>query len=239
MEKINLTKLIAQRSHHSRRQAEVLIREGLIKVNGVQANLGDKVSSDCELEINNKKIEAKQDNKIYLKLNKPTEYTCTNKTFPGEKNIFSLISLEEKLFSVGRLDKDSCGLIILTNDGDLNYQLTHPKFEHQKTYLVKLYSNKKLEDSMFVREIVKYFKNGIDIEEKTLAKAKNIEYLGDNNFKIILAEGKKRQIRRMFTFFDLNIRELKRIDFAGIKLENLKTGEWKFLNSEEINLLKK
>ena len=238
MEKINLTKLIAQRSHHSRRKAETLIREGLVKVNGVPAKLGEKFNDTCKIEINNKIIKKETNQNIYLKLNKPIGYTCTNKTFFGEKNIFSLISLAEKLFSVGRLDKDSCGLIILTNDGDLNYQLTHPKFQHQKTYLVRLCSNKKLENPMFVREIVKYFKNGIDIEEKTLAKAKNIEYLGDNNFKIILTEGKKRQIRRMFAFFDLNIRELKRIDFAGIKLENLKTGEWKFLNSEEINLLK-
>lgn len=239
MEKINLTKLIAQRSHHSRRKAEALIREGLVKVDGVLAKLGDKFNDNCKIEINNKKIETKEDKKIYLKINKPIGYTCTNKTFFGEKNIFSLIPLVEKLFSVGRLDKDSCGLIILTNDGDLNYQLTHPKFEHQKTYLIKLYYDKKLEDSNFIREIIKYFKNGIDIEEKTLARAKNIEYLGNNNFKIILTEGKKRQIRKMFAFFDLNIRELKRIDFAGIKLDDLKTGEWKYLNSEEIKLLKK
>lgn len=238
MEKINLTKLIAERSHHSRRQAETLIREGLVKVNGVKASLGDKVENDCDLKINNKRIEIKQDKKIYLKLNKPIEYTCTNKSFPGERNIFSLIPLEEKLFSVGRLDKDSCGLIILTNDGDLNYQLTHPKFEHQKTYLIKLYFDRRLEDLAFIREILRYFKNGIDIEERTLARAKNIEYLGTNDFKIILTEGKKRQLRRMFAFFSLNIKELKRIDFAGIKLDNLKDGEWKFLTPGEIKLLK-
>ncbi|HOZ53653.1 MAG TPA: pseudouridine synthase [bacterium] len=238
MEKINLTKLITERSHHSRRQAEILIREGLIKVNGLIAKLGDKVENDCELEINNKKIENKQDKKIYLKLNKPIGYTCTNKSFPGEKNIFSLIPLGEKLFSVGRLDKDSCGLIILTNDGDLNYQLTHPKFEHHKIYLIKLYFDRRLEDPAFIREIIRYFKNGIDIEERTLAKAKNIEYLGANDFKIILAEGKKRQLRRMFAFFNLNIKELKRVDFAGIKLESLKDGEWKFLTPGEIKLLK-
>ena len=238
MEKINLTKLIAQRSHHSRRKAEALIREGLVKVDGVLAKLGDKFNDNCKIEINNKKIETKLDKKIYLKINKPTGYICTNKNFLREKNIFSLIPLTEKLFSVGRLDKDSCGLIILTNDGDLNYQLTHPKFEHQKTYLVKLNSNKKLEDSIFIREIIKYFKGGINIEEKTLAKAKNVEYLGNNNFKIILTEGKKRQIRKMFAFFDLSVKELKRIDFAKIKLEDLKTGEWKFLSPKEINLLK-
>lgn len=239
MSKINLTKLIAERSHHSRRQAEVLIRENLVKVNGTAAKLGDKVEENCEIEINNKKIIFEQQEKIYIKLNKPVSYVCTNKLFPGENNVFSLIEVKEKLFSVGRLDKDSCGLLILTNDGDLNYQLTHPKFEHQKTYLVNLYFHKNLENPNFIKEILNYFKNGIDIEEKTLAKARDIEYLGENSFKIILTEGKKRQLRRMFAFFDLNIKELKRIEFAKIKLDNLDPGEWKFLSPAEIKLLKK
>lgn len=239
MAKINLTKLIAERSHHSRRQAEVLIRKNLVKVNGLIAKLGDKVEKNCELEINNKKISSKQQEKIYIKINKPVSYVCTNKLFPGENNIFSLIDIKEKLFSVGRLDKDSCGLLILTNDGDLNYQLTHPKFEHQKTYLISLCSSKNLENPSFIKELIKCFKNGIEIGEKTLATAKNIEYLKENTFKVILTEGKKRQLRRMFAFFNLNIKELKRIEFAKIKLNNLEIGDWKFLSPEEIELLKK
>ncbi len=239
MEKINLNKLIAERSSYSRRKIEILLRDGLIKINGQRAMPGDRVEPNCEIEICNKKIDNKKNKKIYIKLNKASGYVCSNKIFPGEKNIFSLVKIKEKLSSIGRLDKDSCGLIILTNDGDLNYKLSHPKFEHKKKYLVKIKDDKRLRDIFFIKDIITNFKNGIDIGEKTLARAKNISYSRINEFEIILAEGKKRQIRRMFSFFDLDILELKRIEFAGIKLGNLKEKEWQELSSEEISILKK
>ncbi len=237
MEKINLTKLIAENSPYSRRQAEKLIREGVVKIDNRPAKLGEKANDISTIKINGKKLIG-TDKKIYIKLNKPSGYVCTNRFFKGEKNIFSLINLPERLFSLGRLDKDSCGLIILTNDGNLTYKLTHPKFEHDKVYVVKLKNDSRLKENDFIKRITGSFKKGLNIGEKTLAKAQAINQIGENEFEIILSEGKKRQIREMFRVFGLEVSFLKRISFAGIKLGNLKEGQWVNLTKEEIEILK-
>lgn len=237
MEKINLTKFIANQSNYSRRQAESLIRKGLIRVNGRMAELGEKVDLKTKVEIDGKEI-TPSTKKIYLKLNKPVGYVCSNKFFKGEQNIFSLINIKDRLFSIGRLDKDSCGLILLTNDGDLTYKLTHPKFEYQKTYLIVLERDANLKNENNIKKIENRFKSGIDIGEKTLAKVKRIEFLSENEVKIVLTEGKKRQIREMFKFFELKIIKLQRINFAGVELGSLEKGKWEYLNNQEIELLK-
>ncbi|PKM91157.1 pseudouridine synthase [Candidatus Falkowbacteria bacterium HGW-Falkowbacteria-1] len=237
MEKINLTKLIAESSPYSRRQAEKIIRMGEVKINDRIALLGEKADKNDKIEINGKEIKF-QNTKIYIKLNKPVDYVCTNRIFPGEKNIFSLLPKENNLFSIGRLDKNSHGLIVLSNDGDLTYKLTHPRFQHEKIYLVKLKENYFLKNKGLLGEILSKFKEGVDIGDRTLAKAKKIEIINDNTFRIILTEGKKRQIREMFNYFNLKVTDLKRTDFAGINLGNLKEGEWTNLNPEEIKKLK-
>ena len=235
MIKINLTKLIADNSNYSRRQAEKLIRDEKVKINDRPATLGEKVSLDTEVFIDNKKIK-KTNEKIYIKLNKPCGYVCTNKVFKNEKNIFSLVKdkTTQRLFSLGRLDKNSCGLIILTNDGNLTYQLTHPKFEHKKIYIVKLKNDIRLKDTSFINKLTNEFKKGIDINEKTPAKMKEIKQIEENEFEITLTEGKKRQIREMFKYLELEVDFLKRINFAGINLGNLKEGQWIDLNEKEI-----
>jgi 23S rRNA pseudouridine2605 synthase len=238
MEKINLNKFIADNSPYSRRQTEDLIRKGLVKINGKTAELGQKIKSQDEVEVNGEKIRT-DIKKVYIKLNKPVGYVCSNRLFKGEKNIFSLVDIDEKLFSIGRLDKDSCGLIILTNDGDLTYKLTHPKFEHQKTYLVTLKKDFRLKNNNFARELEANFRKGVDIKEKTLARVKEIIFLSENEIKIILTEGKKRQIREMFKVFNLRIERLQRINFAGVGLGSLREGEWEHLSEDEIKKLKK
>lgn len=237
MNKENLTKVIAENSIYSRRKAEELIRSKKVLVNDKMAQLGEKVFIDDEIKVNGQKVI--RNKKIYIKLNKPAGYVCTNKNFKGEKNIFSLINIKEKVSSIGRLDKDSSGLLILTNDGDLNYKLSHPKFEHNKTYLVVIKDDEQLKNKNFLNKLKGDFVKGINIEEKTLAKARKIEIVNERSFKIILSEGKKRQIRRMFDFFDLKVDSLKRIEFAGIKLDGLKEGQWKNLSKEEVEVLKK
>lgn len=237
MNKENLTKVIAENSIYSRRKAEELIRSKRVLVNDKMAQLGEKVFIDDEIKVNGQKVI--RNKKIYIKLNKPAGYVCTNKNFKGEKNIFSLINIKEKVSSIGRLDKDSSGLLILTNDGDLNYKLSHPKFEHNKTYLVVIKDDEQLKNKNFLNKLKGDFVKGINIEEKTLAKARKIEIVNERSFKIILSEGKKRQIRRMFDFFDLKVDSLKRIEFAGIKLDGLKESQWKNLSKEEVEVLKK
>lgn len=238
MEKINLTKFIADNSNYSRRQAEALIKQGAVIIDGRIAGLGEKANSQNKISVNGQKIKT-ETKKIYIKLNKPVGYVCSNKSFAGELNIFSLVETEERLFSVGRLDKDSCGLIILTNDGDLTYNLTHPKFEHQKTYLVTLKKDFRLKNNNFIKELEDKFRKGVDIGEKTLAKVKEIIFLSENDVKIVLAEGKKRQIREMFKIFNLRIERLQRINFAGVGLGALREGQWEYLSEDEVRKLNK
>ncbi len=226
-----LQKFIATSGFCSRRKAKELIKMGKVKVNNQIAQSGCAVEESDVVEINNEKLELPKE-KIYIKFNKPIDYVCTHGTFKGEKNIFELLpSRMNRLVIVGRLDKNSHGLIILTNDGLFAELLTHPRYENEKEYCVKIFNpstTQWLADKSI--EIIKRFKNGIDIGEGDgIARAKNIEYLGNNNFKIILTEGKKRQIRRMFKIFGIEIKDLKRIRIGEWKLENLAEGKWEIL----------
>lgn len=240
-----LQKQIASSGCCSRRKAEELIRAGSVKVNNTKAELGQKVSEKDKIKINNKLITINKE-KIYIILNKPRDYTCTTRKFKNEQNIFELLPNEHKnLHIVGRLDKNSRGLVLLTNDGDLSFKITHPKFEHEKKYIVKIKNegnavrripNKSTKEfKTRNKEIIKIFQKGIDIADGDgIVKAKNVQTLSANKFEIILTEGKKRQIRRMFEALDLKVSDLKRISIGKIKLGDLKEGEWK-----EINLVPK
>jgi len=231
--KIVLQKLIADSGYSSRRQAELLIRDAQVKVNGQLAFIGDRADPNVDkVSIRGKTLDPATP-KIYLKLNKPMGYTCTNRQFKGEKNIFDLVETRERLFAIGRLDKDSHGLILLTNDGALTQELTHPKFQHDKIYEVRI-----KEETNDGAAICRRLMSGVDIGEGDgLVKAKSAKYLQNHSFIITLSEGKKRQIRRMMDVLGLTVSDLKRIDFAGIKLGGLKEGMWTYLSPEEIKSL--
>ncbi|MCK4540503.1 rRNA pseudouridine synthase [Candidatus Parcubacteria bacterium] len=251
MIKIVLQKFIANAGYCSRRKAEELIRLGRVKVNNKIAELGMKVSENDKVKIGDESIVLPKE-KIYIILNKPIGVTCTNKKFKGEKNIFELLPDEFKnLHVVGRLDKNSRGLVLLTNDGDLTMRMTHPKFGHEKKYLIQLRikprfaeatrgKNEELHTSSEyrrIKEIVGGFLKGIDIGEGDgLVKAKKIRYLEKNRFEIVLTEGKKRQIRRMFKAIGLEVADLKRVAIGDVELGNLKEGLWKNLSSGEIKI---
>lgn len=234
--KIVLQKFIAQSGYCSRRKAENFIVQSIVRVNGKIAELGMRVDNNDEIYIGEKKI-GLSEKMIYIKLNKPVGYVCTNRKFKGEKNIFDLVTIDKRLFVVGRLDKNSCGLVLLTNNGDLTQKLTHPSYEHEKEYLVKIkVSNSKIDSE----NIIKKMKLGIDIGNGDgIVKMHKIEYIGSGNFKIILTQGKKRQIRRMFKELNLVVLNLKRISIGNIELGNLKEKEWRYLRKEEIALLVK
>ncbi len=227
--KIVLQKYIAEAGICSRRKAEDFIRDGLVTVNGKKTQLGDRVDDGDEVLLNGRKVN-KQKKEIYLILNKPRGYTCTNRAFASEKNIFDLVDSKERLFAVGRLDKDSEGLVLLTNDGALTQKITHPKYEHEKKYLVSIVSR-----GLSARTIQNEFKKGIDIgDEDTIVKAKNIKAIGPDKFEIILTQGKKRQIRRMFGVLNCDVLSLKRIKIGNLEMGELKTGEWRYLSEKEI-----
>ncbi|MFH1233577.1 MAG: pseudouridine synthase [Patescibacteria group bacterium] len=222
-----LQKFISSSGFCSRRQAEALIKIGKVNVNGKIAEPGQTVNQDDMVEIDGKKLELPKE-KIYIKLNKPVGYVCTNRRFKREKNIFELLPAKmNNLIISGRLDKNSHGLVILTNDGDWVEHLVHPRYEHEKEYCVKIYNLQFA--SLKPEEIIKKLLSGVDIgEDEGIVKVKEIKYLGDNKFKIILTEGKKRQIRRMFKAIGLEVVDLARIRIGDIKLENIEEGKWKF-----------
>lgn len=218
--KIVLQKYIADSGYCSRRQAEDMIKKNKVLVNKKRAELGMRVSEQDEVSIAGKKIGEKKEN-IYIALNKPKGYTCTNRKFSGEKNIFELVKTRERLFIVGRLDKDSQGLLILTNDGELAQYITHPKNESEKKYLVEV---EKLTSDP--EKIIKTFLKGIDLgKEDKIVWAKKITYLKSKNFEITLTEGKKRQIRRMFEKMGMRVVKLKRISIGKLNLGDLKEGK--------------
>jgi len=231
--KMILQKIIAASGYSSRRHAEELIRNGQVKVNGVMALIGEQADSiNDKITINGRLISSSEE-KIYIMLNKPLGYTCTNRRFAGEKNIFDLVNLPTRLFTVGRLDKDSRGLILLTNDGDLTQKLSHPKFEHQKEYEVKV------RDEVVNPEMVlKKIQSGVDIGDGDgIVRAVGAKYLQNDLFVITLNEGKKRQIRRMFSVLGTRVVDLKRISISGLVLGDLPEGKWDYLTTEEINNL--
>jgi len=230
-----LQKIISTSGYCSRRQADKLIRAGYVKINGQKALIGNQANPEKDVITIKGHLLNSTNPKIYIKLNKPSGYTCTNRKFKNEKNIFDLINLETRLFAVGRLDKASHGLILLTNDGTLTQRLTHPKFQHEKIYEVKVKG-----DIIDDEKIKEKFLKGIKIgEDKEIGKVKKIKYLQNQTFIITLSEGKKRQIRLMFKAIDLEVRDLKRISLASLNIGSLSEGRWEYLSPEEIINLKK
>ncbi len=235
MEKgIVLQKYIAQSGFCSRREAEELIRTGKVTVQGKRAELGMYAQGGEEIRVRGQAIQVKTTH-TYIALNKPKGYTCSNRVFPGERNIFELIGEKGKLFSIGRLDKDSRGLIIVTSDGDLDNYLSHPRYGHEKEYEVQTDRIRAEEEE----DIVRSLKKGVNIgEEDGIAKAKRVQYLQNGRFIITLTTGKKRQIRRMLGALEHDVLDLKRISFAELKLGSLEEGKWRHLDEKEIWFLK-
>ncbi len=232
-----LQKIIAASGIASRRGAEAMIRDGLVKLNGYQAKLGERADDTDEITVNGKKLERSVE-KIYIKLNKPMGYTCTNRYFKGEKNIYSLVNLPQKLFAIGRLDKDSRGLVILTNDGELTAKLTHAKFGSEKKYLVKCAADDRLLKKVTIDQTVRTLKKGVDLGEgEGLGWAKSAEYL-NGTFTLVLTTGRKRQVRRMFQGLHYHVVDLFRTEIAGVMLGDLPEGKWEDLTDYELNKLK-
>ena len=222
---MRLQKYISSAGFCSRRKAEDLIAAGRVKVDGrVESELGFKVDGTKDLKIEIDGILLKKNlEKIYLILNKPRGYTCTTKKFKNEKNIYDLLPKEfHHLHYVGRLDKDSSGLLILTNDGDLTQKFTHPKFGHKKVYKVKF-------SGTFSKVDIDKFCNKIVLDGDKIKADLKILRIFDKSTEaeITIYQGKKRQIRRMFEVVGFTVLRLHRIQMGEIKLpENLENGEY-------------
>ena len=221
-----LQKFISDSGFCSRRKAEELIRLGKVKVNNRLAELGMRADENDEVVVFGKKVISRSSGNIYIALNKPAGYTCTNRTFKNEKNIFSLVDVKDRLFVVGRLDKDSTGLVILTNDGQWAEKVSHPRYQHEKEYIVKIKSDKKLSENQ-VRTLIDILQKGVQLDDGSLARTRVAKYIGQNTFELILTQGKKRQIRRTFAALGYNIFSLQRVRIGDICLDDLPEGSWK------------
>lgn len=224
---MRINKLLSNFGVCSRKEANRLIEAGRVKVNGILAIPGQWVELEDEVLIDN--IPIKEKEKVYIVLNKPVGVTCTAAK-EVEGNIIDFINYPEYIFPVGRLDKESQGLILLTNDGELANKILEADNHHEKEYLVSV-------DKILTEEVIKNMTMGVEILGKKTRPCV-IEKINDYTFKIILTQGLNRQIRRMTKVFGYNVIRLERIRILSIKINNLEYGKWRYLTNEEINYLK-
>lgn len=234
---IRLNKFLAQAGVASRREVDRLIDEGKIKVNGrVVQTLGTKIDDQKDrVEVGGKPVK-RGEGMAYLMLNKPPGYLVTLKDPFKRPTVKELLpSLKERVFPVGRLDYDSEGLLLFTNDGELAHRLAHPRYKIPKNYLVDV---KGMPDSSKISRLEK----GIVLDGKKTAPAR-IAKLRDSSkktlFQVEIYEGRKREVKRMFEAVGHRVLHLKRVGFGGIRLGKLRTGKWRFLTQREVSSLQR
>lgn len=229
---MRLDKMLSENTSYSRSEIKTLIKKGQAEINGVkvtrpetQVSFGEKIVF-CGEEINTEEF-------IYIKMNKPKGVLTA--TRDNRQTVIDLLPKElniKNLFPVGRLDKDTTGLLILTNDGELAHQLISPKNHAEKVYEVIL-------DGKVPQSLIEEFKNGVTLHDGTKLKPAGLEIVENNKCIVTLTEGKYHQIKRMFGVYDLGVNELKRLSFGGVLLEeNLNEGQAKMLTNNELKLLK-
>lgn len=237
MEEIRLQKYLADCGIASRRKSEELIKQGQVKVNGKTiTELGTKVIPNKDsVEYNGKKIELKKEY-VYILLNKPIGYVTTVKDQFNRDSVLDLVKTNKRLVPVGRLDMYTSGALILTNDGNFVYKVTHPKHEIEKTYTVTIIGIVKKEE-------VEKLKKGVEIEDYITkpAKVKILKIDEEKNqsrLEITIHEGKNRQVRKMCEAIGHKVLALHRSKIAGIDVKDIPLGKWRYLNSKEVNKIK-
>ena len=224
-----INKFLSEVGYCSRRQADSLIEQGRVYVDRKPAKMGMKVFEDDLIEVDGEKINQIKKKKIFIALNKPKGIVCTTNSNVEENNIIDFVNYHERIFPVGRLDRSTTGLILLTNDGETANQILKTSNNNEKEYLVKV--NKPISES-----ILEKMSEGIPILGKKTRKC-SIKKLKTNQFKIILTQGLNRQIRRMCNYFDFKVVSLVRTRIMNIKLD-IPEGEYRLLNENEIKSLK-
>ncbi len=230
---MRLNRFLAQSGICSRREADDLITAGLVTVNGViVSELGTKVLPTDEVKFNDSRVQGEK--KVYLVLNKPKGYVTSLDDPHAGKLVMDLVkgACTERIYPVGRLDKNSLGLLLFTNDGDLTKTLTHPSYRKKKIYQVSL-------DKPLTRADMDRLAEGITLEDGEIF-ADEISYLKDNKQEVgvEIHSGRNRIVRRMFEFLGYTVTKLDRVYYAGLTKKNLKRGAWRFLTKEEVTRLK-
>lgn len=231
---IRLNKYIANAGICSRRDADKLIQEGLVRVNGeVVTELGRKVALTDDIQFDGTRLNPEK--KVYLLLNKPRGFATTVDDPHVERTVMQLIqnACEERVYPVGRLDMQTTGVLLFTNDGELAKKLTHPSYERAKVYHVQL-------DKEFLLEDLEKVVKGIDLEDGSIA-ADDIQMIDPKDLKqvgIEIHSGKNRIVRRIFNHLGYQVEKLDRVVFAGLTKKDLPRGRYRFLTQQEINFLK-
>ncbi len=227
---MRINKFLSLAGYCSRRHADLLIRDGQVIVNGHISTLGQDVNPQQDtITINRQRIVLNQP-LVYIMLNKPLNVLSTTEDDSGRKFVTNLVDVKQRLYPVGRLDFNSTGLMLLTNDGDLALKLTHPRYHLPKIYQVTV-------DHPLNPADLRRLTIGVPLEDGLTLPCK-INMLGFQKFEITLHQGKKRQIRRMLEHFNYQVKSLHRISIGPLKLGKLKTGQWRPLTPTEIKELK-
>lgn len=232
MEEVRLNKYLSQQGLASRREADRLIAQGLVKVNGkVVQELGIKVDPEKDKVVVDSIQMSQNKNLVYIALNKPKGYVCSMKPTREDPDIVTdLIDISERIYPVGRLDKETTGLLLLTNDGTLVNKIIHPSSESEKEYEVSFFQQIPEGALQKLREGVRL------VGEKTLPT--QVKKIAPAKIRIILKEGKNRQVRRICQKVGYPVKNLKRVRIKALKLGNLELGEWRYLTEKEVAFLK-
>jgi 23S rRNA pseudouridine2604 synthase len=228
MEKTRINKYLSEVGYCSRRAADKLLEEGRITINGVIPELGTKVSDEDLVEVDGKPIREPQESHVYIVFNKPIGIVCTTDSHREKNNIIDFINHPKRIFPVGRLDKPSEGLIILTSDGDIVNKILRSKNNHEKEYIVRV-------DKPINPRFLEKMRNGVPILD-TVTKKCEVEKIDDMHFRIVLTQGLNRQIRRMCEYLGYEVKKLKRIRIMNLKLD-IPVGKWRDITKEELEIL--
>lgn len=229
-----LQKVLAQAGFGARRKCEALIAAGRVTINGHVAALGERVRPGDAVAVDGAPV-AQAEDKVYIALHKPVGF-ASDRSSPRNKTLFELVDVPQRLFGVGRLDKDSSGLILLTNDGEFAYRLTHPRFEHEKEYRVGVRGRP---DSRTLQR----WRDGVLLDgEVTKTAPCRIDVLGaagdsTTTLRVVMREGRKRQIRRVAKLLGHPVIELVRVRVGAVKLGALESGAWRHLSDREVRAL--
>ena len=236
MEQIRLQKFLAEAGIASRRKCEEHILNGIVKVNNViVTELGTKINPDKDVVIFDDKVIKPKTNNVYILLNKPIGYVTTSNDQFSRDKVLDLINIKERIVSVGRLDMYTSGALLLSNDGDFVYKVTHPKHEIDKTYTVTVIGIVSTED-------IEKLRNGVQIEDYITkpAKIKILKTDQEKNIsrlEITIHEGKNRQVRKMCEAIGKKVKALHRSKIGNLSVKDLKIGQWRFLTQNEVDYL--
>ena len=221
-----INKYLSEIGYCSRRAADQLILENRVTINGSVPEMGTKIIPGDIVKVDGKLVSKPDEKPVYIAFNKPIGIVCTTDTKAEKDNIIDYIKFPKRIFPIGRLDKPSEGLILLTSDGDIVNKILRARNNHEKEYLVSV-------NRPITTEFLKNMRSGVPILD-TITRECEVEQIDKNKFRIILTQGLNRQIRRMCEFLDFKVTKLKRVRIMNIKLD-IPIGKWRYLSTDEMD----